>query len=205
MTLAEYLAQAQFAKKKYARVTMVIDVDTGRSGETNYAFRILAPKSITNVVATNDNYALTLLNGNPLNPSVTASVIDVAMKLPEQGAQSCGVSFDLVLDGKPLVASNGQSYIFAVRQDGPRTARNPYYDPDNSGNTYASNEDDQYYGPRPDLHPGNEFDDAGANIAPDEDVWLRSAITGIDINLVDPGASDMSTREIYNQGSFAGD
>lgn len=205
MMLTEYLAQAQFAKTKYARVSLVLDVDTGRSGETNYAFRILAPKSITNVVNTSKNYTFTVYDGNPLNTKVPSSVLDVKMDLPEQGSQIVAISFDLVLDGKPFTAKTGQAYIFAVRQDGPRTVRNPYlpYTSDTPYSTRPSNEDDQYDGPRMDLHTGNEFDDPDSATAPDDDIWLRSGVSDIEISLVDPGATDMSTKQVYNQGSFS--
>lgn len=205
MNLTDELALRAYAGTKYARVDLILGADTGRSGQSNYAFRILAPKTITNVTATSTNYTYKVLDGNPLNPDVKASAIDVTMSLPEQGAQISALSFDLVLDGKALSSTDGQAYVFAIRQDGPHTYRQPptlEYVNQATYITVPATDQETWEGQREDLPTGNEFDDDSGYGYGDDAVWLRSSITQVDITLVDPITADFNAKPVYNDASF---
>jgi hypothetical protein len=182
-TIANALGTKALARKLYARVSMTLYFDAGRTGQLRYTLGILTPKPVINVTGSSSLYSLSVGSGHFLNPDGTNNVIVVTHLDPDAGVAANIIQFDLVLDGKILASDPGkQLYVFALVADGPHVYNSPAHT-DSGGNPVPASDTQTWQGLRPDLHAGNEADSA-STVYPDGDVWVRSRVEDVDITLV---------------------
>lgn len=190
--LATYAGSADLKGVKNIQVTLTCFVDTGRPDQTSRPFRILTPRPLVSLLWTSKRYALTVRSGNILTPTYKNNVIDVAMKVPDEGIYTNQIRFEMACDGTP-----DWGYIFSVRQSGPPVTRFPgnvIEDPAGPNNYLG------YSGIRYDLIMGNEDDSA----TPQTDkTYLHSWFQGVDVNLVDSAKQKTSDKDVYRQASFS--
>lgn len=197
MSLASYLAEPSLKGIHNARVTMTLSVDNGRETQPFYAFRILTLKPIINLAWSTNTYACSITNNSDLLIAGTRNRIDIVKINRSAPSVDTQLSFDLVLDGLPLIDDNNRSYVFAVRASGPHIFRFPEgVESDTSANDYYA-----YSGIRYDLHEGNREDYFASY--PETDAWLQSAISHVDVQLVDAEVVAMRTRPGYKHGRFS--
>jgi hypothetical protein len=182
-TIANALGTAALKGKMYARVSMTLYYDAGRTGQDKYGLGILTPKPVTNVTCSSARYAVTIGSGHFLNPHTKNNVIIVQHLDPDAGVAANIVQFDLVLDGKLLATeTDGVLYVFAISSDGPHIFNNPGHTL-GDGTVIEANDTETFHGFRSDLHAGNEADSADTTY-PDRDRWLRSRVEDVDIQIV---------------------